>query len=135
MFILYNALHTLECYHTISTDCEHTNTVCIRTYIKEPKLLTKSICLISVSVAFSEMFPTKTVVATLMSEADTLFCTARIKHYINIYNIEPLHIPLLYLQAWVAPLLLDWAAFDWLALFLVVPFPIILYKHKQYGRV
>ena len=51
---------------------EHTNAVYV--YIQRDQiLLTKSICLISVSVAFSEMFPTNTVVATLMSEADTLF--------------------------------------------------------------
>lgn len=37
-------------------------------------LLTSSICLIRVSVAFSEMFPTNTVVATLISDADMLFC-------------------------------------------------------------
>ena len=90
LFIQYNALHTLECYHTISHTCNwlwtykysmHTSTVCIHIYIEEPNLLTKSICLISVSVAFSEMFPTNTVVATLMSEADTLFCTGRIIQY------------------------------------------------------
>ena len=37
-------------------------------------LLTSSICLISVSVALSEIFPTNTVVATLISDADMLFC-------------------------------------------------------------
>lgn len=56
--------------YTRATD--HTDAV--YAYVqRDQNLLTNNICLISVSVAFSEMFPTNTVVATLMSEADTLF--------------------------------------------------------------
>ena len=61
-------------YNVTFRATERTNAV--HAYVehtKEPNLLTKSICLISVSVAFSDMFPTNTVVATFISEAATLF--------------------------------------------------------------
>ena len=66
-------------YKTTLRATERTNAVraCIE-HTKEPNLLTKSICLMSVSVAFSDMLPTNTVVATLISEAATLFCRVTI---------------------------------------------------------
>lgn len=69
---------------TLSYTCatEHTNAV--YAYIqRDQNMLTNNICLISVSVAFSEMFPTNTVVATLMSEADTLFYRMTTELYIQ----------------------------------------------------
>jgi len=66
-------------YKTTLRATERTNAVhaCIE-HTKEPDLLTKSICLIRVSVAFSDMLPPNTVVATFISEAATLFCRVTI---------------------------------------------------------